>query len=180
MNRRPDTTDRLQQRAEREARQLGSTPPPHRERGTAVPSMRPRRGLPVIGDINPSSLLRSRAALLLVGLLVYAVTQADNTRSGPPEWIEAQLDDSNSIPGAYVAPHPGPDGVFDSATNPQTDDRRHFANGTIVPICTPQQIEQKIYNNPLCYHDQPAHVRPPRRPARCPSASWRTRRRRRT
>ena len=152
MNRGPDTTDRLQQRAEREARKAGSAPPrPPRERGTAVLSTRPRRGL----QVSPVMLAVIGGGLALIVLLVYAVTQVDNTRSGPPEWVDAQLDESTRIPGTFVAPHPGPDGVFDSATNSNSDDRRHFANGTIVPLCTAEQIEQKVFNNPICYQSNP-------------------------
>jgi hypothetical protein len=107
------------------------------------------------GDVNPVAIAAVIGGLLLVGLLLYAVTQADNTPSGPPEWIEAQLDESTSLPGAYVAPHPGADGTFDSATNPQSDDRRHFTNGSVVPICTAQQLEAGNISNPLCYPSNP-------------------------
>ena len=46
-----------------------------------------------------------------------------------------ELDDSTSLPGVYLPPHPGADGRVGT-----TDDRSHFANGVVVPICTPQQV----------------------------------------
>jgi hypothetical protein len=91
----------------------------------------------------------------IVAILAYAVMQLNNVDTGPPEWIEAQLDADGNLPGQYVAPHPGLDATFDSDTNPNSDDRRHFNNGVIVPICTAEQIAENNFSNPVCYHSNP-------------------------
>src|SRR6185437_362192 len=86
----------------------------------------------------------------IAGIIIYAVAQA-NTGGGQPGWLKAELDSSPNIPGQYIPPHPGFDNVFDSGTNPSSDDRQHFQPGTIVPICTQQQIDSGNVGNPLCY-----------------------------
>ena len=65
------------------------------------------------------------------------------------------LDDSKSLPGTYVPPHPGADGtVCDTkACTNRHDDRNHI-NGTI-PICTQTQLDSKNVSNPLCYTSNP-------------------------
>jgi len=87
---------------------------------------------------------------VIIGLLLYAVTQSDNVDTGPPAWQEAQLDSSTSLPGVYVAPHPGVDGELSTS-----DDRNHFTNGTKIPSCTPEQLEANNFSNPLCYQSNP-------------------------
>ena len=62
----------------------------------------------------------------------------------------AENDRSTSLPGQYVAVHPGFDG------RPGTsDDRQHFANGISYPICTAAQIAANEISNPLCYLSNP-------------------------
>jgi hypothetical protein len=105
--------------------------------------------------VRPLTIFAVLGAILIVGALVYAVLQVNNVDDGPPAWMEAQLDENPSLPGQYVTPHPGADAVFDSGTNRQSDDRQHFANGTIVPICTADQIAAGTVSNPLCYTSNP-------------------------
>ncbi len=93
--------------------------------------------------------------LAIVAIIVWAVVQTGNTGDGTPAWLKAELDDDPSIPGVYVAPHPGFDGVFDSGTNPNSDDRKHFNPGTVVPICTQEQIDAGTVSDPLCYTSNP-------------------------
>lgn len=68
----------------------------------------------------------------------------------PTTSLAPQLDSSTSLPGTYVEPHPGVDGVLDT-----DDDVDHFANGTVIPFCTPEQIAAKNYGDPLCYNSNP-------------------------
>lgn len=88
--------------------------------------------------------------IAIVAILVYAVLQTGNTADGLPDWREAELDDDANLPGLYVAPHPGIDGV--SGTE---DDRRHFNPGQSVPICNEEQLAAENYHDPLCYHTNP-------------------------
>ena len=71
------------------------------------------------------------------------------------DWQAAMLDDSKSLPGTYVSPHPGADGracETKSCVN-NMDDRNHVS-GTI-PICTAAQISSRSFSNPLCYGSNP-------------------------
>jgi hypothetical protein len=86
----------------------------------------------------------------LVALLVYAVTQANNTDSGPPDFQLAQEDADPNIPGVYYAPHPGPDGQLLTR-----DDRVHYAPGTVIPFCTQEQVDAGTISDPLCYTSNP-------------------------
>jgi hypothetical protein len=95
------------------------------------------------------------AVLAIAAVIVYAVVQTTGTSKGDPAWLKAELDDNPNIPGVYVPPHPGADGVFDSGTNPNSDDRKHFNPGTVVPICTQDQIDTGNVSNPLCYTSNP-------------------------
>ena len=53
----------------------------------------------------------------------------------PTPSLAPELDSSTTLPGTYVPPHPGADGKLDT-----DDDVDHFANGTVMPFCTPAQI----------------------------------------
>jgi hypothetical protein len=63
-------------------------------------------------------------------------------------WLRPAFDDDPRLPGVFVPPNPGPDGRF--ATR---DDFEHFANGTLVPICTSQQVARDQIGN--CYNSNP-------------------------
>lgn len=146
MSRRPTSNrnSRLERRAEREAR----------DPATAVPRARRQRQerQQAAGKSGPSMAVIAAAVgvLALVAILVYAVLQTGNTGSGVPDWREAELDDDPNLPGLYVAPHPGFDGIPDTG-----DERQHFAPGQVVPICTEAQLEAGELGEPLCYHSNP-------------------------
>jgi hypothetical protein len=108
-----------------------------------------------VGSLSGTTVAAVLGGLAIFGLLVYAVMQVNNVDDGPPGWVEAQLDDDPKLPGQYVAPHPGSDGTFDSDTNPSSDDRRHFTNGTVIPICNAEQLAANNFSSPLCYHSNP-------------------------
>jgi hypothetical protein len=65
-------------------------------------------------------------------------------RTRPSEASQTQLDDSPSLPGQYVPPYAGLDGVL--GTN---DDRSHVAAGAVVPFCAPGQ------SGSVCYSSNP-------------------------
>jgi hypothetical protein len=142
---------RLEHRAEREAHDPGSQVPRARrmrlERQQAARKGGRRLPWMTIGAVV--------AGLVVIGAIAYAVIQTGNTGDGQPAWLKAELDDSPDIPGVYVPPHPGADGVFDSGTNPNSDDRRHFNPGTVIPICTQEQIDSGNVSDPLCYTSNP-------------------------
>jgi hypothetical protein len=82
----------------------------------------------------------------LLGYLVYQTTRDP----GPPGWQTAQMNDSADLPGTYFPPHPGLDG------SPATgDERQHLQSGSVVPICTAEQIAANTISNPLCYTSNP-------------------------
>ena len=147
MSRRPATTSkRLERRAERDARKPGNVPAPRRNRASRTPTRSaakaPRNLLPFFAGF---------AALLILGLLGYAVYSAQQVSPDElPDWRKAELNDDARLPGAYTAPHPGEDGVAGTS-----DDRKHFANGLVVPICTESQIEAKQISTPPCYLSNP-------------------------
>jgi hypothetical protein len=92
------------------------------------------------------------AVVAVIAMVVYAVTQATSD-AGPSQGekaLQAELDDDPNIPGVYYPPHPGADGELGT-----TDDRIHFAPGTVVPICTQQQIDSGNISDPLCYTSNP-------------------------
>ena len=71
------------------------------------------------------------------------------------DWQAAMLDSSKSLPGEYVAPHPGADGtVCDTKDCTNRHDDRNHINGT-VPICTQAQLTSRSFSNPLCYNSNP-------------------------
>jgi Protein of unknown function (DUF3105) len=100
------------------------------------------------------AILIGLSVVALVAILVYAVTQANNTDSGPAAWQLAQEDADPNIPGVYYPPHPGPDGILYSPPG-QSDDRLHYPPGTVIPICTQEQIDSGNVSNPLCYTSNP-------------------------
>jgi len=89
--------------------------------------------------------------LFVVAILAYAVVQATaGSSDAVPDWHLAELDDDPNIPGTYIPPHPGFDGT------PETgDERQHFNPGTVVPICTQEQIDTGQVFDPLCYTSNP-------------------------
>jgi Protein of unknown function (DUF3105) len=95
-------------------------------------------------------ILAALGVIGIVAVLVYAVSQVNNVDSGPRDWQLAQEDDDPSIPGVYYPPHPGADGQLGT-----TDDRVHFAPGTVIPICTQEQIDSGSISDPLCYTSNP-------------------------
>jgi hypothetical protein len=150
VSKRPNS--RLQRRDERAARLPGSVPSARRARAS-----RPQAGARAGGffDNIPWIAVTGAAAVALVAaFIIYAVAQRDNV-DATPAWLEAELDSSTSLPGQYIPPHPGPDGVFDSGTNPASDDRLHFAPGTVIPICTQAQLDAGQVSSPLCYTSNP-------------------------
>jgi hypothetical protein len=71
--------------------------------------------------------------------------------------FKAQMDPDESIPGIYVAPHPGADGVVcnDRSCLSTMDDRNHVNNFSSVPLCSVAQIAASRISNPICYHSNP-------------------------
>jgi Protein of unknown function (DUF3105) len=108
-----------------------------------------------------TAILIGAGVVAIAAALVYAVTQANNVDNGPSKWWLAQMDDDPSIPGVYYPPNPGADGVLDGDTNPNSDDRVHLAPGTVVPICTPEEIAAGKISDPsygpagICYTSNP-------------------------
>ncbi|HLF70816.1 MAG TPA: DUF3105 domain-containing protein [Dehalococcoidia bacterium] len=134
---------RLERRAEREAR----VSPPRRDRNQTYKP----KGRGLLGAISVTSVAIAGGVAIIVALLVYVVTQQNNVDTTSADWQKAQLDDSPSLPGVYVAPHPGIDGKLGTS-----DDRQHFVPGTIIPICTAAQIEAgDISGDSLCYTSNP-------------------------
>ncbi len=140
--------DKLERRAEREARQPGSAAPKARRKRQGKA---PRKSSGLIGGISGPTLALGLGAILLVGGLIYLVTQASSDpHSGPADFQLAQEDANPSLPGVYFPPHPGVDGIPGTA-----DDREHFAQGVDIPICTQAQIDANQGSNPLCYTSNP-------------------------
>ncbi|HLG12234.1 MAG TPA: DUF3105 domain-containing protein [Dehalococcoidia bacterium] len=142
MSRNPNT--RLQRRDERAARHPGNVQRVRRDRGSSTAVRGPGRGIPI------TAVLIAAGVIAIVAMLVYAVTQSDNVNTGPSASQKAQDDADPNIPGVYYAPHPGPDGQLNTQ-----DDRLHYAPGTLIPICTQAQLDEKNYVNPLCYTSNP-------------------------
>ncbi|MGE0686550.1 MAG: DUF3105 domain-containing protein [Dehalococcoidia bacterium] len=72
-------------------------------------------------------------------------------RPAPAAWVQVQADSSPTLPGTYVPPHPGADGVLLQGS----DDRAHVANDLPIPLCTPEQIAANNWSSPLCYPSNP-------------------------
>ncbi len=81
--------------------------------------------------------------------LIYALTQVGKGESDP-SWVTAMMNDDANLPGQYFAPHPGADGQLNT-----TDDREHYGNGTVVPICSDAQLEAGTITDPVCYTSNP-------------------------
>jgi Protein of unknown function (DUF3105) len=149
MSKRPNS--RLQRRDERAARLPGGVPNTRRARGSR-PQARKAGGL---FDSVPWIPVGAVAGVaLLAAFIVYLVAQQNNV-DATIDWLEAERDSSSSLPGQYFPPHAGADGVNDTATNPNSDDRRHLANTVNVPICTQEQIDTNSITNPVCYTSNP-------------------------
>ncbi|HEY7269173.1 MAG TPA: DUF3105 domain-containing protein [Dehalococcoidia bacterium] len=140
-----NTSNRLERRAERAGKQVGAAPKPYRQRSGASRTPVKVGGA---GGFNWTLLLGAAGAFLVVAIIVYAVIQSTSKGSTTPDYIKAELDDSTSLPGQYIKPNPGPDGVF-----PSSDDRLHFADGTKWPFCTQNQIDSGDVGS--CYTSNP-------------------------
>jgi hypothetical protein len=89
--------------------------------------------------------------LAIAGLIVYAVVSQNTAPTNElPDWQKAQLDADPRLPGVYVPPHPGADGLSGNG-----DDRQHFGNGVVQPICTQEQIDSGQIFDPICYQSNP-------------------------
>lgn len=86
----------------------------------------------------------------IIAILAYAVWQTGQSGSGLSASREAELNDDPNLPGLYVAPHPGPDGIPGTS-----DDRRHVNAGVVIPICSEEQLEAENFSDPVCYHSNP-------------------------
>jgi hypothetical protein len=94
----------------------------------------------------------------ILAVLIYAVVQANQKPdTGPTSWQKAMLNDDPKLPGTYVAPHPGTDGVVcrDLSCVGNMDDREHVGTGVTIPICTSEQMANNQFTNPLCYNSNP-------------------------
>jgi uncharacterized protein DUF3105 len=140
------TSNRLERRAERVGKQIGAAPKPYRQRSGSRSRTPVKVGAG--GRFNWTLLLGAAAAFVVVAIVIYAVIQGLGGSSSTPDWLKAELDDSPNLPGQYIKPNPGPDGVFPSA-----DDRQHFADGITRPICTADQMASGDVG--LCYTSNP-------------------------
>ena len=96
------------------------------------------------------------AIALVVAFIAYAVIQANKgPEAGPVDWQKAELNSDAKIPGQYVPPHPGKDGVLcqDAGCIGTMDDRLHVVE--TIPICTSEQIASKQISDPVCYTSNP-------------------------
>jgi hypothetical protein len=132
------TSNRLERRAERAGKQIGGSPRPYRQRASRTP-VKVGGG----GGINWSIYGGALAVAVIAGIIIYAFVQSTAVSSdSTPDFIKAILDDSPKLPGQYIAPHPGADGELctTAACLGTADDRQHFGNGVVRPICTQEQI----------------------------------------
>jgi hypothetical protein len=72
-------------------------------------------------------------------------------RPAAADWAQVQADSNPSLPGTYVPPHPGADGVLLQGN----DDRAHVANDITIPLCTQEQLAANNWSSPLCYPSNP-------------------------
>jgi hypothetical protein len=149
VSKRPNS--RLQRRDERAARLPGGVPSARRARGSRRQT---RHAGGLFDSIHWIAVAAVAGVALLAAFIVYAATERDNV-DATIEWLEAERDSSTSLPGQYFPPHAGADGVNDTATNPNSDDRLHFAPGTVMPICTQAQLDSRQVGNPVCYTSNP-------------------------
>jgi hypothetical protein len=144
------STGRLERRAERDARNQNAEGPRGRRARPEVRKVDSGSGLPgPLKNFSGTTLGIAAIGVFVVAFLIYAVTQ---TGQGDelPGWLKAQRNDDPNLPGQYFAPHPGADGQIDTR-----DDRDHFATGTVIPICTPAQLEAADISDPVCYTSNP-------------------------
>jgi len=86
-----------------------------------------------------------------LGSLTTPVTPAAGSPTpgaSTPDYLRAALDDNPRLPGTYVRPNPGPDGIY-----PSDDDRMHVAQGVSVPLCTAGQVAGDQIGR--CYNSNP-------------------------
>jgi hypothetical protein len=83
-----------------------------------------------------------------ISFLQQATATPEETARPQVAWQQAQLDSDPRLPGIYVKPHPGPDGVLGTS-----DDRGHVANSVVIPICTADQIARDQIAT--CYNSNP-------------------------
>ncbi len=151
---------RLERRPEREARRPGGAPPPPpRRRASGAPRRRGGRTL------NLALILAVVGVIAIVAMLAYAVSQSDEPagEDALSKAFRAMLDSDPSLPGRYVPPHPGVDGRLcsDLSCIGRNDDRNHFADGQVAPVCTQEQLDQNKLSDAsygaagVCYHSNP-------------------------
>src|SRR5262249_42734001 len=142
-------TRRLERRSERQARQIGNTPRPQRQRASRTPVR--------VGSTQRlpwQSITIAAAVIVIIGIIVWAYLQTTSANTvSTPDWIKAELDESTSLPGTYIKPNPGPDGNLctTAACVTNMDDRNHVA--AIIPICTAEQVEGNDIT--ACYNSNP-------------------------
>jgi hypothetical protein len=139
------TANRLERRAERAGKQVGAAPKPYRQRGG------PRRSPIKVGGgggFNWTLVLGATAVMVIGAIVIYAIIQSTSGSASTPDYVKAELDDSPNLPGQYIKPNPGPDGVLPSA-----DDRQHFGDGINWPFCTDEQIASGDVGQ--CYTSNP-------------------------
>jgi hypothetical protein len=147
------STKRLQRRAEREAQAPTATPRARRER-TGRPAQTVKTGF--LSNLNIPLILGILGGVIVVVFIVYAVMQASKDNSNEPlDWQKAELNSSSSIPGQYIAPHPGSDGKLCTVAScvGTMDDRLHVPQ--VIPICDQKALDAQNYSNPLCYQSNP-------------------------
>lgn len=136
------TTQRLERRAEREAKRPAGAPRGRRSR-TPV-----KVGSAARGGFNVMPFAIALGVTAIVAVIAFATYQTLGSETEQPAWMRAIMDDDPNLPGQYVPPHPGPD--LQLHTN---DDRHHFANGVVFPICTAAQLESGQIGE--CYTTNP-------------------------
>ena len=154
MSKRPTARGRLETRAQRQARMPSSTPAPSRVRPSAAAPQRAKTGL--MDKLPIPQIAIGMVVILGVLYLAYTVSQANkDPDTGPVDWQKAELNSSSSIPGQYVAPHPGADGQLCTVASciSGMDDRAHLQE--IIPICTSEQLASGNISKPLCYNSNP-------------------------
>ena len=104
----------------------------------------------LVGDQDAGIADLETAIGLDISLCVTMPPDTAQLASCPPADEVAELNDQPDLPGAYIPPHPGSDGI------PGTrDDRIHLGEGVSIPICTEAQIEVNQGSSPLCYTSNP-------------------------
>jgi hypothetical protein len=79
---------------------------------------------------------------IIAGIIITPSSDTSVSSDSTPDFIKAILDDDPKLPGQYIAPHPGADGELCTTASclGNSDDRQHFGNGVVRPICSQQQI----------------------------------------